>query len=334
MAAPAPPPPSAASAGEAGDAAAAGGGGGGKKQKMKVSFPSANSIEVVLKTPAGSQKSSSSSPSPPPSPSSPSSLRISGPIEQAACDSIGYIDDEVLSHFRRDTFTRRLAKDAGSASSFKLKKVSPEADKQYHLEQKLAAAAFFKDKKAGYRSSISVPLTSNRIESIQAAADCMSAYTFAKTGSDREILYRAVVHKFDRSSLKQGKDEVIIITNASVIIMAHPKIKLKVRIPLDDIVEVLASKLKDGILVINTIPSTDDSQDKGNYIYESTHLFELVAVLFNAVRARSLPSMKVRCVDAIELQSLNARIVFAEGGKAGYSVSKEGKTKVLTVTCI
>ena len=73
--------------------------------------------------------------------------------------------------------------------------------------------------------------------------------TSSNERSDRDILYRAVVHKFDRSSLKQGKDELIIVTNASVIIMSYPKIKLKVRIPLDDIVEVLVSKLKDGCVI-------------------------------------------------------------------------------------
>lgn len=331
MAAPAPPPPDGGGGGGGGAAAA-----GEKKPKMKVSFPSANSLETVLQPPDLPPRTALSSlPGLGVStgvPVSSPSLRISGPVEQAACDAVGFIDDEVLSHFRRDTFTRRLDKTGGSVSSFKLKKLSPEADRQYHLEQKLAAAMFFKEKKAGYRQSISVPLTSNRIESIQAAADCMTAYTFAKTGADRDIFYRAVLHKFDRSSLKQGKDELFIITNASIIIMAYPKIKLKVRIPLEDVVEVLTSKMRDGIVVMNTIPSSDD--DKGNYIYEATHLFEMVAVLYNAVRKRSLPAVKVRCVDAIDLPFLNAKIAFSASGKSGYNVTKEGKIKVLNVAIL
>ena len=42
--------------------------------------------------------------------------------------------------------------------------------------------------------------------------------------------------------------------------------------------------------------------------------------------------MKVSCLDEIVLPFLNARIAFSQQGKAGYAVTKEGKTKVLTVT--
>jgi hypothetical protein len=106
------------------------------------------------------------------------------------------------------------------------------------------------------------------------------------------------------------------------------KVKFKIRIPLEDIAEILVSTEKDGMIVFNQKSSGD------SFIYNATHSIELLCLIMNAARARNVkPSIPVRCIQVIELESIQARITFNTiADKPGLTITKAGKVKVLNVS--
>ncbi|EDQ90231.1 uncharacterized protein MONBRDRAFT_18623 [Monosiga brevicollis MX1] len=178
-------------------------------------------------------------------------------------------------------------------------KLSPE--RKAILTAKLAAHELFKGRKLIYESSVPVPFDKYRVEDNEAQR---IAEAFAKTSQqeeDREVLYMTVVHKMDRTNYGHVRSDVIVVTNDALHVYGHPKLKLKMRIPLTSLSKLSVSTLYDGVIVLHT-PS-DDKKDRGDFIFDTPHVVEFATTLFLAAKAKGVTyDVQVRGTPVTQMQ--------------------------------
>lgn len=161
-------------------------------------------------------------------------------------------------------------------------------ERKHKLTLKLLASELFKMRKASYDASVAVPFTPNRIEDLTGYNDALKAYMKVKTPEEpNDPIYSTVLHKFDRSSYKHKRDDIVILTNSHIRVFSSPKVKEKFALPLSDLVSISVSTLSDGVIVIST--PGEEKNDKGDFIFDTPHVIELATYIIFALEVRPGP---------------------------------------------
>eukprot|EP00035_Acanthoeca_spectabilis_P013158 m.239947 g.239947 ORF g.239947 m.239947 type:complete len:1076 (+) comp15818_c0_seq13:309-3536(+) len=242
-------------------------------------------------------------------------------IETAACAAaFGHQDETVIDLFREGLFTSdRMS----------------EATRIQVLEIRLLLSKLFRDKKQLYPVAVKSPFEGESRVSTGERAECLGAYTKAKEAEDTAILFVTRLHKIDKASYAQTKDEVILLSNAALFVITPVKPKVKYRIDYRDINKISVSSFYDGILVIH---SGTKSKDFGDRIYDAVngvHSMEVVANLVRAARLSGRELLTVHCgaeIQHVITSKKNGRIRFKLFGTEGMDVIKDKTGKILQVT--
>lgn len=227
---------------------------------------------------------------------------------------------------------------------------------KHQLTLKVVAEALFYMKKASYPSSIGMPFTNNRIEDLESFAGAKEAFEKSKT-PEEEILYSTLLHKFDRSTYKHKRDDIVIVTQTHIRVFGDaPKYKEKIGLPLADMVGIKVSDGSDGCIVISTPGNVGKKKeeklkgDKGDFIFDTPHVIEFATYIIHTLCVKpgapsplgeqSLGVVSKQCNEKITVASpleptlkggKLGKIMFANG-EAAYEIVKDGKQKVLKIT--
>jgi len=227
---------------------------------------------------------------------------------------------------------------------------------KHQLTLKVVAEALFYMKKASYPSSIGMPFTNNRIEDLESFAGAKESFEKSKT-PEEEILYSTLLHKFDRSTYKHKRDDIVIVTQTHIRVFGDaPKYKEKIGLPLADMVGIKVSDGSDGCIVISTPGNVGKKKeeklkgDKGDFIFDTPHVIEFATYIIHTLCVKpgapsplgeqSLGVVSKQCNEKITVASpleptlkggKLGKIMFANG-EAAYEIVKDGKQKVLKIT--
>jgi len=229
------------------------------------------------------------------------------------------------------------------------------SEQKHQLTLKFVAEVLFSRKKASYPSSIGLPFTCNRIEDIESFNGAKDAFDKIKT-PEEVIVYSTLLHKFDRSSYKHKRDDIVILTQTHIRVFGDaPKYKEKIGLPLADMVGIQVSTLSDGCIVISTpgnFGKKKDEQlkgDKGDFIFDTPHVIEFATYIIHTLCVKPGPpspnderSLGVfpTCAEKLTVASpltptlkggKPGKILFASG-EAGYEIVKDEGKKVLQIT--
>ncbi|EDO49515.1 predicted protein [Nematostella vectensis] len=138
------------------------------------------------------------------------------------------------------------------------------------LREKLQASELFKDKKVIYPATVSVPFLGDRLELV-------SNPKWKKNAVAHEVIVWSdnvlKVHRKDGKTVPR-----VLAVTCSEFIVADPKsMSAKYRVSLGDVQKISVSPLKDGLVVFHVRPEkTDKDHVKGDYVFQTDHVIELV----------------------------------------------------------
>ncbi|CAG2120108.1 unnamed protein product [Medioppia subpectinata] len=186
------------------------------------------------------------------------------------------------------------------------------------MDEKVVAEELFRNKKASYPSN-------NELETLR-----RNIFETKFKRSDEKTIYCLQVIKYDRHGYKQ-RPRILLLTNSAIYLLNEKDMKPKHRLPYKSIVEVTASDLSDGLLVIK-IPA-DLKQDKGDLILDCrTHLIEAVTKIM--IMTKDHEKLNIVSTGSISHATIDGKvnqISFTKGHMNGIIKRKDGILEVVYI---
>merc|ERR1712110_1410084 len=140
-----------------------------------------------------------------------------------------------------------------------------------------------------YPATVGVPFVVNRIEDAAELERAVAAYRKCKTVHEPDApLYSTLLHKFDRSSYRHKRDDIVILSPSHIRVFSAKGCKLKQELTLVDLVKISVSRFNDGVIVISTPgkQASGDKLDKGDFIFDTPHAIELATMIIHTLAVR------------------------------------------------
>jgi len=166
----------------------------------------------------------------------------------------------------------------------------------------------------------------------------LEAYRKVKEPSENnKPQYTTLLHKFDRTTYKHKRDDIVVVSNESIRVFGFPKMKEKFALKFSDLQSISISKFSDGLIVIST-PGLEKG-DKGDFIFDTPHVIEFATYIIHTHRVKpAAPSPGgetfhgVRMPEVAENLSILAEMEpTLKGGKVGKIVFDEGEAEYQVV---
>ncbi|XP_074622793.1 unconventional myosin-Ib-like isoform X2 [Acropora palmata] len=171
--------------------------------------------------------------------------------------------------------------------------ISPE--RRNILKEKLQASEVFKDKKSLYPSTVPVPFKGDRLNLVANPKWQRNA-----KNNNVHIIWADSVLKVNR---KDGKTvpQILTISDSEVSVLDPKSLQLKYNVDLGDIQKISVTPLKDGVIVFHIRSDKQDKNHviKGDFVFHTEHVVELVAKLLVQVDSRNDMLAPVHVADKI-----------------------------------
>ncbi|XP_029196027.2 unconventional myosin-Ia-like isoform X6 [Acropora millepora] len=171
--------------------------------------------------------------------------------------------------------------------------ISPE--RRNILKEKLQASEVFKDKKSLYPSTVPVPFKGDRLNLVANPKWQRNA-----KNNNVHIVWADSVLKVNR---KDGKTvpQILTISDSEVSVLDPKSLQLKYNVDLGDIQKISVTPLKDGVIVFHIRSDKQDKNHviKGDFVFHTEHVVELVAKLLVQVDSRNDMLAPVHVADKI-----------------------------------
>ncbi|XP_022782687.1 unconventional myosin-Ia-like isoform X5 [Stylophora pistillata] len=185
-------------------------------------------------------------------------------------------------------------------------------EKRAILKEKLQASEVFKDKKSSYPSTVAVPFQSDRVN--------LSANPKWKknTGNNNQrIVWADSVLKINR---KDGKvvPHILTISDTEMLVLDPKSFLTKYNVDLGDIQRISVSPLKDGVIVFHIRTDKQDKNHlKGDFVFHTEHVVELVAKLLVQAESQQDMSAAVHVSDriAVNFSGTSVELLFKRSDK-------------------
>ncbi|XP_059484567.1 unconventional myosin IC isoform X2 [Neocloeon triangulifer] len=200
--------------------------------------------------------------------------------------------------------------------------LSPEKKRQYEL--KVLAERLFQRKKKSYPSSFPVPFTEARISN--ELKQHKTQYETNQLVPGEKLLYCTAITKYDRHGYSP-RDRVLLLTNKAIHIVDTRGFKVKHKLSLDSIIELVVTSESDGLLIVR-IP-LDLKKDKGDLILKCENVIECVTFIIdttkkaNALKITNTPTISHHMIGGKEGQ-----IEVTTGPELSFGKNKMGQLVV------
>lgn len=167
------------------------------------------------------------------------------------------------------------------------------------MREKVTASFIFKDRKSSYARSVSHPFLGDYVrlrQNVQWKKICIET-------SDQYVVFADIVNKIARSS---GKfvPVLLVISTRSMLILDQRTLQIKYRVPATEIYRMSLSPFLDDVAVVHVRASaiansdsgsaasdatgclfqSDLSKKKGDFVFQTGHVIEIVTKLFLVVQ--------------------------------------------------
>lgn len=171
------------------------------------------------------------------------------------------------------------------------------------IGEKVTTSNLFKDKKKNYPASVPKPF---KCDYVQLKNNAKFKAKFGKT-PDRDFAFADVVTKIDRKNGK-SREVLFMISPSSVILLDQKTIESKCQVPLSDIKSITCSPYSDYFFILHVKKGTTDGIKKGDFVFNSGKLFEIVTMLHRNIKQSTNEEVAVNVLDRFKLQFNGAQI--------------------------
>ncbi|KDR19422.1 hypothetical protein L798_06196, partial [Zootermopsis nevadensis] len=146
------------------------------------------------------------------------------------------------------------------------------------MREKVTASIIFKDRKASYPRSVSHPFLGDYVrlrQNVQWKKACIET-------NDQYVVFADIINKITRSS---GKFVPIlfVLSTSSMLILDQRTLQIKYRVPAAEIYRLSLSPYLDDVAVFH-VRASDLSKKKGDFVFQTGHVIEIVTKLFLVVQ--------------------------------------------------
>ncbi|XP_063230710.1 unconventional myosin-Ia isoform X2 [Bacillus rossius redtenbacheri] len=146
------------------------------------------------------------------------------------------------------------------------------------MREKVTASIIFKERKASYPRSVSHPFLGDYVrlrQNVQWKRVCVET-------NDQYVVFADIINKIARSS---GKFVPIlfVLSTSSMLILDQRTLQIKYRVPATEIYRLSLSPFLDDVAVFH-VRASDLSKKKGDFVFQTGHVIEIVTKLFLVVQ--------------------------------------------------
>ncbi|XP_059485085.1 unconventional myosin-Ia-like isoform X5 [Neocloeon triangulifer] len=146
------------------------------------------------------------------------------------------------------------------------------------MREKVTASIIFKDRKASYPRSVSHPFLGDYVrlrQNVQWKKICVET-------NDQYVVFADIINKITRSS---GKFVPIlfVLSTSSMLILDQRTLQIKYRVPATEIYRLSLSPYLDDVAIFH-IKASDLGKKKGDFVFHTGHVIEIVTKLFLVVQ--------------------------------------------------
>ncbi|GFT88674.1 unconventional myosin-Ib [Nephila pilipes] len=146
------------------------------------------------------------------------------------------------------------------------------------MREKVTASMIFKDRKSSYPKSVSHPF---RGDYVRLRHNVKWKKIAAETG-DQYVVFADIINKIARAS---GKclQTLFVVSTSAMLVMDQRTLQIKYRIPATDIFRISLSPFMDDLAVFH-VRSSEATRKKGDFLFETGHVIEIVTKLFLVIQ--------------------------------------------------
>ncbi|CAB3380151.1 Hypothetical predicted protein [Cloeon dipterum] len=146
------------------------------------------------------------------------------------------------------------------------------------MREKVTASIIFRDRKASYPRSVSHPFLGDYVrlrQNVQWKKICVET-------NDQYVVFADIINKITRSS---GKFVPIlfVLSTSSMLILDQRTLQIKYRVPAADIYRLSLSPYLDDVAIFH-IKASDYGKKKGDFVFHTGHVIEIVTKLFLVIQ--------------------------------------------------
>ncbi|XP_042900119.2 unconventional myosin-Ib [Parasteatoda tepidariorum] len=146
------------------------------------------------------------------------------------------------------------------------------------MREKVTASLIFKDRKTSYPKSVSHPFRGDYVR----LRHNVKWKKIAQETGDQYVVFADIINKIARAS---GKclQTLFVVSTSAMLVMDQRTLQIKYRIPASDIFRISLSPFMDDLAVFH-IRSSEATRKKGDFLFETGHVIEIVTKLFLVIQ--------------------------------------------------
>nr|XP_033801122.1 unconventional myosin-Ib isoform X8 [Geotrypetes seraphini] len=167
--------------------------------------------------------------------------------------------------------------------------------KKLIYEEKLEASELFKDKKALYPTSVSLPFQGDYLE-----VSKNPKYKKLSDTVEDKIIIADVVNKINRANGK-GAPRIFLLTKSNILLADQKSGQKKLEVPLGDITKVSMSSQNDDFFAVH-LKEGSAAAGKGDFLFSSDHLIEMATKLYRTALSQTKQKIFIEIADEFLVQ--------------------------------
>ncbi|XP_057666358.1 unconventional myosin-Ib isoform X2 [Diorhabda carinulata] len=189
------------------------------------------------------------------------------------------------------------------------------------MREKVTASFIFKDRKCSYPRSVSHPFVGDYVrlrQNVQWKKMCLE-------NNDQYVVFADIINKITRSS---GKfvPILLVISTRSMLVLDQRTLQIKYRVPATEIYRMSLSPFLDDVAVVH-VKASDLSKKKGDFVFQTGHVIEIVTKLFLVVQNATGKPPEVNITTEFEANFGSQTVTFTF--KCGLPEVQPGQIRVL-----
>ncbi|KAF7273349.1 hypothetical protein GWI33_013937 [Rhynchophorus ferrugineus] len=189
------------------------------------------------------------------------------------------------------------------------------------MREKVTASFIFKDRKCSYPRSVSHPFLGDYVRLRQN----VQWKKMSLENNDQYVVFADIINKIARSS---GKfvPILLVISTRSMLILDQRTLQVKYRVPATEIYRMSLSPFLDDVAVVH-VKTSDLSRKKGDFVFQTGHVIEIVTKLFLVVQNATGKPPEVNITTEFEANFGSQTVTFTF--KCGLPEVQPGQIRVL-----
>ncbi|XP_019629927.1 PREDICTED: unconventional myosin-Ia-like isoform X10 [Branchiostoma belcheri] len=182
------------------------------------------------------------------------------------------------------------------------------------MREKLSASEIFRGRKTLYPETVPRPFKGDYVQLRQN----VNWRRMTESTGEHEVHFSDIVYKINRSNAKDSL-RLMVICDASMLIVNQKTLAIKYRLPITEIAGISVSPFMDNLFVIHINQTGEEASRKGDFVFHSEHLVEIVSKLRDqAERAKgALVPVRISNTFSAQFNGKGIQVEFVETGLNG-----------------